>query len=76
MEQNGSWKGWKLGEVPLNMFNASRLFLTNINGSSPVHIQQKDNRGWAATGYSMKEGCKILLSQSQLLEKSTIWKEI
>jgi hypothetical protein len=48
----------------------------NINGSAPVHLQQKDKEVGVPAGYSVKEGYKILLSQSQLPEKSAIWKEI
>jgi hypothetical protein len=66
---NGSWKGWNLGEVPPNFLNDSHLFLMKINGSSPVHLHQKDIKGWGATGYTVREGYKILLSQSQLPRK-------
>jgi hypothetical protein len=73
---NGSWKGWNLGEVPPNLIPTSQSFLLIINGSTPVHLQQQDCRGWGSSGYSVKEGYKLLLNQSQLPEKSNIWKEI
>jgi hypothetical protein len=63
---NGSWKGWNLREVPLNLSESSHSFLLLINGLAPIHLQQQNNRGWGSSGYSIKEGYKLLIKQSQL----------
>jgi hypothetical protein len=73
---NGLWKGWNLGDVPPHLSRVVQSFLLLINGSTLVHRQQRDNRGWGTSRYTVKEGYKLLIKQSQLLEKSNIWNTI
>jgi hypothetical protein len=65
-----------MGDFPSNMLIASRHFLMNINGLSPVHLNQKDRRDWGEIGYYVRNGCKSLLSDNDLPKKLAIWKEI
>jgi hypothetical protein len=65
-----------LGEVPPFLLNESHQFLLIVIGCYPIHINQDDSRGWGEARYFVRMGYKNILHDKDLLEKSTIWKEI
>jgi hypothetical protein len=64
----GVWKGWDLGLVPPHLIHLAQSFLLILKGAAPVHQQQRDNRGWGKTSYSVKGEDKDLQGDSHSLK--------
>jgi hypothetical protein len=47
-----------------------------VSGSTPVHLNQKDNRSLGEVGYTIRLGYKNLLQENDLPKKYAIWNEI
>jgi hypothetical protein len=66
--EEGSWKEWSLGDSPNHMHNQSQVFNSLLKGASPILIDIPDNRGWGKYGYAVKQGYKIVISSSSMLQ--------
>jgi hypothetical protein len=70
---DGSWKKWKLGEVPRHLQIQSLSLINDLKWVAPIHRITQNNRGWGPNGYSVKEGYQALLFQANLPGKSNWW---
>lgn len=67
-----SWSGWNLGDLPLDIQDQAEKLLYTLQGLSPWHIEDQDERGWGEQGYLVSRGYESLLHQSVLLVKSPL----
>jgi hypothetical protein len=74
--EDGSWKGWRLGDFPIHLQCQAHLLISFLKGAAPIHRDIQDSRGWGPVGYTVKEGYKILLANSRNLINSARWKNI
>jgi len=52
--KDGSWHGWKLiNPLPPKLQPQAQLLLNFLKGTSPLHQNAKDSRGWGAIGYTV-----------------------
>ena len=69
----GAWKIWKILNPPLHLQHEYILFLSHLHGKSPIHLHEKDSRGWVRYGvYTVKEGYKILEDRAPR-SSSNLW---